>query len=88
MVRTVRDQRRSEPEEVEISTFHLEVVDTIGEMTASLGGIPPTMAEVADRLNVSKQRVHQIYQILKAHGLITYERYQHRSVRVVKEEAA
>jgi Mn-dependent DtxR family transcriptional regulator len=43
------------------------------------------MAEVALRLGLTKQRIHQIYQILQANGLITYERYQHRSVKVVEE---
>jgi Mn-dependent DtxR family transcriptional regulator len=87
MVHTLRN-RRSEPEEVAVSEFHLEVVDTIKEMTSALSGIPPTMAEVALRLGLTKQRIHQIYQILQANGLITYERYQHRSVKVVEEEAS
>lgn len=79
---------RSEPQEVAISEFHLEVRDEIKRMTERLGGISPTLAEVGARFDLSRQRVHQIFQILQAHGHIEYERYKHRSVRVVEGKAA
>ncbi len=69
----------------EVTERHEEIYGVIKEMIRRSGGVSPTLSEIARVTRVSRQRVHEVLQILRAHGRITWTVGCPRTIRVIEE---
>jgi SOS-response transcriptional repressor LexA len=60
-----------------------ETLEAIDGYTRS-NGMPPTIAELHQKLRVSNARVLQLLYALETKGYITRSRWQHRSVKILR----
>jgi len=59
------------------------IVDLIREYHAA-EGVPPTMDEIASRLRLNKKTVYEHLQRLKSRGVLTWRRYEARSLKLLE----
>lgn len=72
---------------MEITKRQKAVVDFIRDYHGA-EGVPPTMDEISARLNLNKKTVYEHLQRLKSRGILTWRRYEARSLKLVEPESA
>ncbi len=72
---------------MEITRRQKDVVDFILDYRRARG-VPPTMDEMAEALRLNKKTVYEHLQRLRARGVVTWRRYQARSLKVLEGTAS
>ncbi len=67
---------------MEVTKRQKAVLDFIEDYSAG-AGVPPTMDEIASRLGLNKKTVYEHLQRLKSRGVVTWRRYEARSLKVI-----
>jgi repressor LexA len=72
---------------MEVTRRQKSIVDFIRDYHAA-EGVPPTMDEISSRLGLNKKTVYEHLQRLKSRGVITWRRYEARSLKLLQSVAS
>ena len=72
---------------VEVTKRQRDIVDLIVSYRRE-NGVSPTMDEMADALRLNKKTVYEHLQRLRSRGVLTWRRYEARSIKVLRNPAA
>ena len=67
---------------MEVTKKQKSIVDFIRDYAAH-SGVPPTMDEIAGALRLNKKTVYEHLQRLKGRGVLTWRRYEARSIKIL-----
>ncbi len=71
---------------MEVTRRQKSIVDFIRDYSHSQT-VPPTMDEIADALHLNKKTVYEHLQRLRTRGVLTWRRYEARSIRMLTGDA-
>ena len=72
---------------MEVTKRQKEIVDFIVEYRRR-EGVSPTMDEIADSLHLNKKTVYEHLGRLRSRGVVTWRRYEARSLKVLRDPSA
>ena len=68
---------------MEVTKRQKAIVDFVGEYRAK-NGVSPTMDEIAARFRLNKKTVYEHLERLKSRGVVTWRRYEARSLKIIE----
>ena len=72
---------------MEVTKRQREIVEVIAGYRRK-NGVPPTMDEIADAMHLNKKTVYEHLQRLRSRGVLTWRRYEARSIKILQNPAA